>query len=163
MRSFGAVAISFRVGQIHWADVASQVGEAERFVVHVVDITGVEHEILLEAASKWCGGWSRQLRCPVCGNPARVLSLAGDTTGCGRCLPRSTKHHTHKNSRAWCDEGVLVDRVLRALLRKRGAVTATSTRLARRATTRTLARAAAASELASSFTDAIDSAGLLDQ
>lgn len=163
MGSFGAVAISFRVAQIDWAEVASQIGAAEQFVVHVVDTAGVEQELPLEVARKWCGGWSRQLRCPVCGDPARVLSLAGNTAGCGRCLPRSTKHHTHKNSRAWRDEGALVDRLLRTLLRKRGAAPAANARLARRAAARALARAATASELASSFTDAIDKAGLLNQ
>jgi hypothetical protein len=163
MRSFGAIAVSFRVAQVHWADIAPQIGVAEQVLVRVLDESGCTQEIQLEVTEGWSGGWGRLFQCPTCRDPARVLSIASSTALCGRCLPRRTKHHAHKNSRAWRDGGDMHDRLIRAVLRKPGAKPTALKRLAQEAAAKTLGRAAATTNLAGALARAINESGLLDQ
>jgi hypothetical protein len=117
MTRFGANAASLRVGEIRLEDIVHQVGEARQFVVHVLDRAGVALQIHLRITEKWGGSWQRQLQCPQCNRPARVLAVHEGSAVCGRCAPRRTAHHRHKNSRAWRHEGALADEVARAALR----------------------------------------------
>lgn len=163
MRSFGAIAVSFRVAQVHWADIAPQIGVAEQVLVRVLDESGCTLEIQLEVTEGWSGGWGRLFQCPTCRDPARVLSIASSTALCGRCLPRRTKHHAHKNSRAWRYEGVIGDRFIRAVIRRSNVKPATLRRLAQQGAAKTLARAATTADLANSLVHAINESGLLDR
>ena len=163
MKSFGAIAISFRVGQIHWADIASQVGAAEQFGVQLIDAAGDEQEVQLEIAEKWSGGWSHQLRCPRCERPARVMAIANGKAACGRCRPRRTRHHSRKNSRWWRVTGKISDQVVRGLLQTHGLLQEPIARAARRCPVQALAFAKAVADQANSLVEAIDASGLLDQ
>jgi len=166
MTSFGAVATCVRVGEIRYEDVAQQVGGADLVTVRVLDHAGIERQVQLHFIEKWGGGgsWQRQLQCPRCSRPARVLAVHGGQAACGRCSPRRTAHHRHKNSRAWREEGSLADELARTVLRGNSSAGRSSMkRLADRLREGSTARSALVHEQAMRLIRTIDLAGLIQQ
>lgn len=164
MTTIGARAVSFRVGEIRLADVRPQLGEIGQFIVRVLDNVGIERQVHLRFTEKWGGSWQRQLECPRCGGPARVLAVHDGAAACGRCRSRRTGHHRHKNSRAWREEGSLADQITRAALRGTSSAGRSSTkRLVQRLKDRSIASSAVAHDSATRLIRAVDLAGLICQ
>lgn len=162
MTSFGAVARSFRVAEIRLEEVVRQVGDAQQFIVRVLDHGGAERQFELDFTQKWSGVWCRQLRCPLCCRAARVLSVQGQSAVCGRCRPRRTAHHKYKNSSQWHAEGALADTFSRALLRGNSSRAPSSMKqLTEHLTERSTARTAAAIDSAARLIQAVDHSGML--
>jgi ribosomal protein S27AE len=128
----------------------------------VLDEAGVEGQVHLGFTEKWGGSWQRQLQCPRCSRPARVLAVHDGVAACGRCTPRQTAHHKHKNSRAWREEGSLADEIVRTVLRGASSAGSSSVkRLANRLKARSAARCAVAHEGATRLIRAVDLSGLI--
>ncbi len=162
MTSFGAVATSFRIGEIRFEDVVRQVSDAEQVAVNVLDRRGLERQVHLRFTEKWGGSWQRLLECPLCRRPARVLAVHDDSAACGRCRPRATAHHRHKNALAWRQEGALADEISRTVLRGTSTRGSSSTKgLARRLKKRTLAQSTQVHDEALRLIRAVDLSGLL--
>lgn len=157
--TFGAVAISPRLGEIRLAEVASQVGDVEEFEVLVLDEMGCAQRLMVRLTAKWAAtSWQKALQCHVCSSPARVLRVLGGAALCGRCLPRPTEHHRHKNNTAWSTEGALADQIIRGALDTSLSRPTRSRqkRLARQLKRNTLSRASALMGQAEALLRAVD-------
>lgn len=116
MARIEATAVSFRPLQLRLKDVASQIGDAREFIVHVLDRAGTRHTVRIELIEKWGGSWRWELRCQKCQGPARVLHLQGDFMACNRCSHYLTPHQRHKRASTWSSEGALADRLIKDVL-----------------------------------------------
>lgn len=113
---FGADAVSSVIGRVRLEDMLAQVGGSAQFVVAALDQQGVVVFLELRFADSWgATSWRRQLECPCCFQPARVLHVRNGIATCGRCLPRVTAHHRQKNTASWRREGLHFDQVMRQI------------------------------------------------
>lgn len=156
MSKFGA--ISPRVGVVRLDDVAGQVPSVDAFSVAALDVNGVPVTFELRFAQKWGGrGWQRQLACQVCGGPARVLEVRDGEAACGRCSPRTTEHHRHKNMASWRGENAIADQLVRGVLKGPGPASVPVLRAkGRRLSRAAMRRAGAALEKARRTLQAVD-------
>ena len=93
----GALATSFRRGEIRWAEVAPQVGNANTIEVLVLDKHGLPQRVTVRCAQKWASNsWHREFACPACVHTARVLKVVNGIAVCRRCLPAPSAHHRFK-------------------------------------------------------------------
>lgn len=158
---FGAVAISFRPGQVRLADVLAQVGVVDELTVRLVDLNGESREVHLRMTEKWSAtSWRPALECPQCQAPAAVLRVQGEQVLCARCRPAHTAHHLNKNCRTWRDEGAIADRLVRSVLLGKGI--SSNSRLARQLEVRSLARIELVGEQALHLVRTIDRAGFIN-
>ena len=109
-------AVSLRPGEVHWADIRSQVGNAQEFEVRAIDDGGHLVVLYLQTAQKWGHGWQTVLECPLCGVPARVLTLVADSAACGRCVRRPALQSGRKNCVDWRFGGGATDMLIRAVV-----------------------------------------------
>jgi len=109
-------AVSLRPGEVHWADIRSQVGNAQEFEVRALDDVGHLVILHLQTTQKWGHGWQTVLECPICGMPARVLTLLADSAACGRCVRRPTVQSGRKNCVDWRFGGAATDTLIRAVV-----------------------------------------------
>jgi len=118
MKSFEVTAVSLRVGQIRFDDIAPQIGNATSVEVVVVDLRGTVQHVPLTFTEKWATrGWDRIFRCSRCNAPARVLHVEDNAGLCSRCCPRLTFSQRHRNSRSWGRTDELLDKLTRSLLK----------------------------------------------
>lgn len=110
---FGADAVSPAVGRVRLEDMLAQVRGSTEFIVVALDQQGVIAHLQLRFADSWgATSWRRQLECPFCLRPARVLQVRDGVAACGRCMPRVTAHHRQKNTTSWAREGLHFDQLM---------------------------------------------------
>lgn len=117
MVTMGA-ALSFRVGEIRIQDLQPQIDlQSEDVEVLALTSEGVPVQVYLRLADKWAGtAWQRQLGCPDCHLPCRVLRFREGRFSCARCAPRATPHHRFKNTDHWQQGGRTTDAIIRQLI-----------------------------------------------
>lgn len=120
MKTLGA-ALSVRPGEIHLADLRRQISADDpdigSIAVLALQRDGAPQELELRFTTKWSTrGWEKQLACPICGEPSRVLREHDGNFCCARCAPRSSAHHRLKNNRYWRDGGKTTAAIVRELM-----------------------------------------------
>ena len=108
-------AVSLLPGEVHWADIRSQVGNAQEFEVRALDDAGQVVVLHLKTTRKWGSGWQNVIACPICGMPARVLTLIANSAACGQCVRRPARQAARKNCVNWRFGGAAADILIRSV------------------------------------------------
>lgn len=131
-----------RIGEIRFADLQPQIGDARAFDVHAIDAQGSVVHLSLRTTEKWGGnGWQQALECPVCASPARVLTVVESVAACRQCQRLSTRRDCRKNTLDWKQNGALADNLFRSLLKPGRQVTPALRAMARQLHRRSLTAA----------------------
>lgn len=169
---------SVRVGELRLDDLIHLVGDSPSLTVLAINEQAAPLVVDVAMTKKWGGnGWTSAFACPLCGLPARVLSIRtkqvtqsttfvsssshiprnnhSNGVACGRCQRRPTLQARNKNRSDWA-EARLADTLVRGLLGNRAITPATAT--ARTLRRRSLARASACIDLAAAAIRTADKA-----
>lgn len=103
MQTFGAL-LSARPGEIQLEDLRQQtdLSDTEGVVVTALDRNGLPVDVAVPFTDKWCtNGFARQLACPRCQEPCRLLRDGPLGFACSRCAAHRSQHHCRKNATEW--------------------------------------------------------------
>lgn len=171
---------SVRIGELRLGDLIDLAGDEPSLRVLAINEQGAPVVVDVAMTKKWGGnGWTQAFACPLCGLPARVLSIRtkqvtqsttsvsstahiprnnhSNGVACGRCQRRPTLQARNKNRSDWA-EARLADTLVRGLVGTRAIAPATARATARTLRRRSLARASACIDLAAAAVRSADQA-----